>query len=174
MADYDVILGIAPILEGLKRLGRPQYDFAYARTDVFAPGGEQNRVGAVGGWSRFVMPLLLSPTGYEEIANQGKGKKTNKRVGHLLLCVAELVNEEPMTVQKKMFNSIPTIGYPQDVMDLAREKIRKSGWLGIDHRTTRVIYRPCLGIPVPRQVGINTCGLHLQCLGNHAWHPHTS
>ena len=104
------------------------------------------------------MPLFFSKTRYEEIANQGKGKKKLDNVGHLLLCVAELVNDQPMTVQTKVFNSAPGHGSPQDIEQQAREKIHQSGWLGVDNV---VIYRPFLWIPVPRQVGNNTCGLHV-------------
>ena len=60
MSDFEVVLGIAPVWEGLKRRGRVNYDFTYAGMDVLSPGGEQTGRGAIGTWTRFIMPLFLS------------------------------------------------------------------------------------------------------------------
>ena len=74
LADDDVILGIAPIWEGLKRLGRADVDFTYAGMDIFSPGGDQQIVGAVGTRSRFIMPLILCAGDPEELENQSNDK----------------------------------------------------------------------------------------------------
>ena len=165
LADYEVVLGIAPIWEGIKRLRRPDFDFAYAGIDVFAPGGEQVKIGAVGEWKRFIMPLFFSRVDSVELENQGKGKKPIDTVGHLLLCVAELVDvaearEGPtMTVQLEILDSRPRTVSEEDILREAKSKIRGSRWLGRKGRRGRVKYNMIFR-DVPRQVGINTCGLH--------------
>ena len=165
LADYEVVLGIAPIWEGIKRVGRPDFDFAYAGIDVFAPGGEQVKIGAVGEWSRFIMPLFFSGVDSIELENQGKRKKTIDTVGHLLLCVAELVDvaearEGPtMTVQLEILDSRPGTVSEADILREAKSKIRDSRWLGRTGRQGRVKYKMIFR-DVPRQVGNNTCGLH--------------
>lgn len=161
MADYDVILGIAPIWEGLKRLRRADFDFTYAGMDVFAPGGGQKSVGAVGGWSRFIMPLFFSPVDDEILEYPGAGNEQIQYVGHLVLCVAELVNDQPMTVQLQIFDSEPgTVPVPT-IMDKAREIIQRSDWLDTNGSKTPVLFRPASVMRTPRQVGRNTCGLHV-------------
>ena len=147
MADYDVVLGIAPIWEGLKRLGRAEFDFTYAGLDVFAPS--QLAVGPVGRLTRFIMPLLIS---------SGKGKVQG--AGHHLLCVAELVDSRPMTVQVQVFDSKVGLVDAQHIGQKAEPIIRYLGWLGNVQRN-QVISRPYIRTPVPEQVGINTCGLHV-------------
>ena len=163
--DYNVVVGIAPIWEGIKRLGRPDFDFAYAGTDIFAAGGGLEEVGAVGEWSRFIMPLYFSKIDPRELENQGKGKPIIDDVGHLLLCVAELVDvteagERPtMTVQLEILDSRPGTVFKEDILREAKIKIRDSGWLGKKGRRASIKYNPVFR-NVPRQVGINTCGLH--------------
>lgn len=159
MADVDVVLAIASIWEGLKRLGRAEYDFAYAGMDVFGPGGEQQKIGAVGGRRRFIMPLLLSSISPEALENQGEGKEKINQVGHLLLCVAEVVDDDPLTVQVTPFNSMPSTGYHRDIVRAVLSTIDRSGWLGV--AVDRGQFRRFLRVPVPRQVGSNTCGLHV-------------
>ena len=165
MADYEVVLGIAPIWEGLKRLGRADFDFTYAGTDVFAPGGDQDKVGAVGGWSRFIMPLFFSNYESGELENQGKGKGTINSVGHLLLCVAELVDvaeliDGPtMTVHLEIFDSSPGSVHIDVITDKAERIIKDSRWLGKKGSRSEILYT-YTARPVPHQVGINTCGLH--------------
>ena len=161
MADYDVVLGIAPIWEGLKRLGRADVDFTYAGMDIFSPGGGQRIVGAVGTWSRFIMPLMLCPGDAEELENQRKGEQETEDVGHLVLCVAELVNDQPMTVQLEVFDSKPNTVDLQVILSEAKRIIDISGWLGKNVHPTQVIYRSGILRPTPEQVGINTCGLHV-------------
>ena len=161
MADYDVVMGIAPVWEGLKRLGRAEFDFAYAGMDVLVPGGSQQGVGVVGGRSRFIMPLFLSSIRAEALEDQGKGKKKIQQVGHLVLCVVELVDDHPMTVQVQIADSSPRTVHPHEVAREALEMVRDSGWLGVGGSVTGVKFRTCLRIPVPHQVGINTCGLHV-------------
>ena len=156
MADDEVVLAIASIWEGLKGLGRAEYDFAYAGMDVFGPGGEQQEIGAIGGRCGFIMPLLLSSVRPEALENQGKGKEEIGDVGHLLLCVADVVDDDPLTVQVTVFNSIPSPGSGRDIMDAVLATIDRSGWPGV--AINRTHFR---GIPVPRQVGFNTCGLHV-------------
>ena len=164
LADYEVVLGIAPIWEGIKRLGRPDFDFAYAEMDIFAPGGPQEKIGAVGGWSRFIMPLYFSEVDPKELENQGKGKAKNHPVGHLLLCVAELVDvteacERPtMTVQLEILDSRPGTVHEDDILREAKSKIRVSRWLGRRGRRARVKYKLIVR-NVPHQVGNNACGL---------------
>ena len=161
MADCDVVLAIASIWESLKRLGRAKYDFAYAGMDVFAPGGEQQEIGAVGGPRRFIMPLLLSGITPEELENQGEGKKKINGVGHLVLCVAELVDDDPLTVQIIVFNSIRDYRYHDIIWRMAFTILQDSGWLGADVDMGQVTGRPLLWALTPVQVGDNTCGLHV-------------
>ncbi|CAD6576699.1 MAG: hypothetical protein ASARMPREDX12_007977 [Alectoria sarmentosa] len=161
MADYDVILGIAPIWEGLKRLGRADADFTYAGMDLFSPGGGQRGVRAVGRWSRFIMPLFFSSMKAETLEDQGRGKERIQHAGHLLLCVAELVDQQPMTVQIQIFDSRVGTVTPEQVAVKAQSIINLSGWLGVDESRTRVIYRIPIWKRVPQQVGVNTCGLHV-------------
>ena len=157
--DDEVVLAIASIWEGLKRLGRAEYDFAYAGMDVFGPGGGQQKIGAVGGRGRFIMPLLISSTGPEAPENPGKGKEKIDEVGHLLLCVAEVVDEDPLTVQVTVFNSIPSTGSRRDFVRAVLTTIDRSDWLGV--AVDRRQFRKFLPVPVPQQVGFNTCGLHV-------------
>ena len=165
MDDHEVVLGIASIWEGIKRLGRPDFDFAYAGTDIFAPLGGLEEVGAVGEWSRFIMPLYFSEIDSRELENQGKGNKPIDDVGHLLLCVAELVDvteacERPtMTVQLEILDSRPGTVFKKDILREANIKIRASRWLGKKGRRASIKYNPVFR-NVPQQVGINTCGLH--------------
>ena len=161
MADYEVILGIAPIWEGLKRLRRADFDFTYAGMDVFAPGGGQKSVGAVGRWSRFIMPLFFSPVDDEILEYQGDGNEQIQSVGHLVLCVAELVNDQPMTVQLQIYDSrLGTVPVPT-IVDKARDIISRSDWLDMNGSKTPVLYKPASVMRTPRQVGSNTCGLHV-------------
>lgn len=161
MADFDVVLGIAPIWEGLKRLGRADFDFTYAGMDMFSPGGGQRGVGAVGRWSRFIMPLFISSTKAEALEDQGKGQGKINSVGHLLLCVAELVDDQPMTVQIEILDSRMGTVNPRQIEARAQTIINDSGWLGANGSETRIVYRPYISRQVPRQVGVNTCGLHV-------------
>lgn len=158
MADYEVILGIAPIWEGLKRLGRADFDFTYAGMELFSPGGEQQGVGAVGRWSRFIMPLYFPPTDAEPLEDPGEGKKKIVGVGHLLFCVAELVDDRPMTVQIQILDSLTDTVDRQRIAQEVQKIIQRSGWLG---PMVAPIYRPYSLIRVPQQVGYNTCGLHV-------------
>ncbi len=155
MADDDVVLGIAPIWEGLKRLGRADFDFTYAGLDVFAPG--KRGVGAVGRLTRFIMPLCFASTKAEAIAT-GKGKV--QEPGHLLLCVAELVDNEPKTVQVQVLDSRVGTVDNRRIVQKAERIIRTCGWLG-NTKPKQVVFRPFIGTPVPRQVGINACGLYV-------------
>ena len=165
LADYHVVLGIAPIWEGLKRLGRPEFDFAYAGLDVFSPGGPQEEIGAVGGWSRFIMPLFFSRKDSRELENPSQVKGTIETVGHLLLCVAELVDvadarERPaMTVQLEILDSQRGLVSEEDIRRVAESKIRDSRWLGRKGHQGRVKYNVIFRA-VPQQVGVNTCGLY--------------
>ena len=159
LADYDVVLGIAPVWEGLQRLGRAEFDFTYAGMDIFSPGGGQQGVGAVGGWSRFIMPLFFSPADAEALEDHGKGRYRNT-VGHLLLCVAELVNDRPMTVQIEIFDSAPGTVTFENIAQKAGAVIDGSGWLGTIEPGTAIEYKHFIGRPVPEQVGVHTCGLH--------------
>ena len=164
LADYEVVLAIASIWEGLKRLYRPHFDFAYAGMDVFSPGGDLEKIGAVGGWHRFIMPLFISSVGSKELDKQGHGRTINK-VGHLLLCVAELVDvdetrERPaMTVRLEILDSSPGTVSQEDILREAKSKIEKSRWLGRKGVQRDVEYNLTFR-EVPRQVGINTCGLY--------------
>ena len=160
MADYDVVLGIAPIWEGLKRLGLPAYDFTYAGLDVFAPGGGSG-LGAIGRFTRFIIPLFLSSTKAEALEDQGEGKKKITDVGHLLLCVAELVDSHPKVVQIHVLDSRVNTVHFQQIEQAAEAIISRSGWLGRIRPEAPVEYRPYLRTPVPHQVGGNTCGLHV-------------
>ena len=161
LAEDDVILAIAPIWEGLKRLGRPEYDFTYAGMDVFS-NSRQQRVGAVGGWSRFIMPLFLSREG-TALEHGGNGKEKAEQPGHILLVVAELVDEHPMTVQLQIHDSGMNEETRRRVVPEAIRIISRSGWLGgaALPSTTPIRYRNAIGKTVPRQVGLNTCGLHV-------------
>ena len=161
MADYDVILGIAPIWEGLKRLRRADFDFTYAGMDVFAPGGGQKSVGAVGRWSRFIMPLFFSPVEDDILEYQGDGHEQIQSVGHLVLCVAELVNDQPMTVQLQIFDSRPGTVPVLTIVDKARDIISRSDWLNTDNSKIPVLFKPASVMRTPQQVGRNTCGLHV-------------
>ncbi len=157
MADDDVVLGIAPIWEGLKRLGRADFEFTYAGLDVFTPGGQRG-VGPVGRFTRFMMPLFLSSTTTTEAIATGKAKI--QEPGHLLLCVAELVDNEPKTVQVQVFDSrVGTVDY-RHIIQKAERIIRTCGWLG-NTKPTQVVFRPFIRTPVPSQVGINACGLYV-------------
>lgn len=161
MADYEVILGIAPIWESLKRLRRADFDFTYAGMDIFSPGGKQEEVGAVGGWSRFIMPLFFSSTTSEALEDQVKGQERIHPAGHLLLCVAELVDARPMTVQLRIFDSRRGTVTEEQIALSAERIINRSRWLGSAGPLIQVLYRPCIWNRVPQQVGINTCGLHV-------------
>ena len=160
MADYEVVLGIAPIWEGLKRLGLPEYDFTYAGLDVFAPGG-QSGLGAIGRYTRFIIPLFLSSTKAEELEDQGEGKAKVRDVGHLLLCVAELVDIHPMAVQIHVFDSRVGTVHPSQIAQATKAIIRRSRWLGAIGPEVPVVYRSYRWTRVPDQVGANTCGLHV-------------
>ena len=160
LADYDVVLGIAPIWEGLKRLGRPDIDFTFAGLDTFCPRDEEQHLGAVGRWSRFIMPLFFSQVRTEELANQGKHAEPIKSLGHLLLCVAELVNDQPMTVRLEIFESRPHTISNEAIILRAQELVKSSGWLGENRSETPVEYT-VVAKRVPHQVGQNTCGLHV-------------
>ena len=159
MAEEDVVLAIAPIWEGLKRLGRPYFDFTYAGTDVFTTIGQQ-RVGAVGGWSRFIMPLFFTGEG-KALESGGKGKEKFEQLRHALLVVAELVDDHPMTVQLQMYDS----GTDQDLRQIAvlqaKQIINRSGWLGTNQFTAPIVYKNTTFRTVPRQVGFKTMGLHV-------------
>lgn len=73
LADYEAVLGIAPIWEGLKRLGRPDVDFTFAGLDVLCPTpGVRQGVGAVGRWSRFIMPLYFDSVSEEALERKLK------------------------------------------------------------------------------------------------------
>lgn len=164
LADYEVVLGIAPIWEGLKRLQRVDINFTFAGMDVFSPGGEQEGYGAVGGWSRFIMPLFLSPIDDEalakhQLANQEKGRNKFQGVGHLLLCVAELVNSQAMTVQVEILDSCVDPANLQRIKQIIPTMIERSGWLA-GGSGIQPVYR-YNEKPVPRQVGGNTCGLYV-------------
>lgn len=163
MADYDVILGIAPIWEGLQRLGRADVEFTYAGMDVLSPGYREQAIGAVGRWGRFIMPLYFPPRSTEAFEDQGEGKPKIDRIGHLLLCVAELVNSQEMAVQLQILDSRPGIVNIQQIELKAKSIIYDSGWLDAYRGGTRIkpVYRPSILWPVPWQVGINTCGLHV-------------
>lgn len=161
LADYDVVLGIAPIWEGLKRLDRADVDFTYAGMDVFAPGGDQQIVGAVGGWRRFIMPLFFSDDDPEALETPDRGGEKSPRVGHLLLCVAELVNDKPMTVQFEILDSSPDTIPIGDIINEAKRIVEHSGWLDTDGPKPRIVYKQFSRVPVPQQVGIHTCGLHV-------------
>ncbi len=158
LADDDVILGIAPIWEGLKRLGSPGTDFTYAGIDVFSSDGLQP-IGAVGGWSRFIMPLYFSPVGAEALEHQSKGKEKITSVGHLMLCVAELVNVRPMRVQLTLYDSCPNTVPLNQVWSEACRIINRSGWLDLKNSAAQVVYKFILCCRSPLQVGYNTCGL---------------
>lgn len=161
MADDEMILAIASIWEGLKRLDRAEYDFTYAGMDVFAPWGKEQVIGAVGGRNRFIMPLLLSSVKPGTLENQGNGKKKIDELGHLVLCVAELVGDDPLTIQITVFDSIGHNWYHHSTWDTATAIIKSSGWLGADIDWGLVNWRHPSYTPVPRQVGDNTCGLHV-------------
>lgn len=151
MADDDVVLGIAPIWEGIKRLRRADVDFAYAGLDVFSPGGLQQGVGAVGGRNRFIMPLLFSSTKAEKIGS----------VGHLLLCVAELVNVQPLAVHVQVFDSLQGFVLRDRIAQMVQKIIHDSDWLGTKGRGAPFPHLTLTNKRVPQQVGINTCGLHV-------------
>ena len=169
MADYDVVLGIAPIWEGLNRLSRPDLNFAFAGMDIFAPArapeDQPEIIGAIGRWSRFIMPLFFSKEDSIRLEKQGKGKGTIEDVGHLLLCVAELVDvaearERPaMTVQLEILDSSPGAVSEEDILRKAKSTIKDSCWLARKGRQGRVKYKLIVR-KVPRQVGSNTCGLY--------------
>lgn len=145
MKHDEVVIGIASVWEGLKRLGRPHVDFTYAGLDLFVPGGGQRAIGAVGGWNRFIIPLFFGP-------------QDAAIIGHLLLCVAELVNVQPMTVQVEVFDSLVDLVHIETIKQKAREIIDDSEWLvarGSGVPSPEVIF---VRRPVPRQKGINTCG----------------
>lgn len=163
MADDEVVLGIAPIWEGLQRLRRADVDFTYAGMDTFSPGYEEQVIGAVGRLSRFIMPLYFAPPTTKALEDQGKGEKKIDSVGHLLLCVAELVNSQPMVVQLQIFDSCPGIVNIQQIVIRVRSIIHDSGWLGVNADGTPItlVCRPCILKRIPRQVGFNTCGLHV-------------
>ena len=146
----DVILAIATIWEGLKRLGRPEFDFTYAGMDVLYPGSGYPWVGAVGRWTRFIMPMFFPAT----IA----GKNDNQ--GHLLLCVAELVNEHPMTVRLEIYDSRPDKVPKETIKQHGRRIIVESGWLGVNASTNPVVYTRSVSVP-SQVVGANACGLHV-------------
>lgn len=107
------------------------------------------------------MPVFISPVGFEALENQGKGKKKVQLIGHLVLCVAELVNDQPMTIQLSIYDSRPKTVPIGNIVHEAQEIINRSGWLGADHSATSVTYKPHISEPVPQQVGVNTCGLHV-------------
>ena len=158
LADDDVILGIAPIWEGLKRLGSPSTDFTYAGVDVFSSDGLEP-IGAVGTWSRFIMPLYFPPVGAEAQEHQRKGKEEFTSVGHFMLCVAELVNDRPMKVQLTLYDSRPNTVPMNQVWYEACRIINRSGWLDLNNTAAQVVYRSISWCPSPVQVGYNTCGL---------------
>lgn len=161
LADYDVVLGIASMWEGLKRLNRADVDFTYAGMDMFAPGGQQKTVGAVGGWSRFIMPLCFSSKDPEALENPRRDSPGSPDVGHLLLCVAELVNDEPMTVRFEILDSSPGTVPIEVIFAKAKEIVEHSGWLDTGGPKPRIVYEPLSQVPVPHQVGGRTCGLHV-------------
>ena len=160
MAKDDVVLAIAPIWEGLKRLGRPDYDFTYAGMDVFLTDRGPPSVGAVGGWSRFIMPLFLSDEG-KALENEGKDKGKGEHPGHALLVVAELVHDDPMTVQLQIYNNGLQEELRRSVFLEAQRTINRSGWLGANQSAASVVYRTPMIRLVPLQVGGNTSGLHV-------------
>ena len=168
LPDYDVVVAIATIWEGINRLGRPDFKFAYAGQDIFAALDgqvEEEKIGAVGGWSRFIMPLFFSGVDPRELENQLKRKETIDAVGHLLLCVAELVDvaeareRSMMTVQLEILDSRPGTVSEEEILRVAKRRIRDSRWLGKKGRQARVKYN-LISRDVPRQVGANTCGFY--------------
>ena len=103
------------------------------------------------------MPLFFSKISAEELAT-GKGEIQDP--GHLLLCVAELVDNEPKTVQVQVFYSRFGTVDNRYIVQKAGRVIRSCGWLSII-QPKQVVFRPFVRTPVPEQVGINTCGLHV-------------
>ena len=160
IAKDDVILAIAPIWEGLKRLGRPDYHFTYAGMDVLSIKTGQPTVGAVGGWSRFIIPLFLSREG-KALENEGQGRGKGQHPGHALLVVAELVDDRPMTVQLQVYDNGVHNDLQQSVEPEAKRIINRSGWLGANQSTASITYRTSMVQMVPHQVGENTSGLHV-------------
>ena len=157
MTDDNVILGIAPIWEGLQRRRQAQVDFTYAWMDVLSPMPMLERIGAVGRRSKFIMPLFFDPA----------GKETNDGIGHLLLCVAEVVDYEkkktegPTEVQLEILDSRPGTVAIEHIVSKAKEAIESSHWLARKGSGRReIVYRPPIERKVPLQVGRNTCGLH--------------
>ena len=161
MTDYEVILGIAPVWEGLTRLGRADIQFTYAGMDIFSPGRGQQGVGAIGRRSRFIMPLSFPSANAKALEDEGEGQKKIPGVGHLLLCVAELVNDRPLTVQCHLLDSRPGLVNDERIELKVKQIIRSSGWLGTNKSRINFGLRPFMRIPVPNQVGDNTCGLHV-------------
>lgn len=160
LADYDVVLGIAPIWEGLKRLNRADFDFTYAGMDVFSPSEQDEMVGAVGGRSRFIMPLFIWDEDSEALENPRRGSPGSSGIGHLLLCVAELINDEPMTVRCEIMDSSPGSAPAEDIVAKIKRIIENSRWLDTGGFTPPIVYQFSIRF-VPHQVGMHTCGLHV-------------
>lgn len=157
----DVVLGIAPIWEALKRLGQVKFDFTFAGLDVFSPWGEKVRIGAVGSQSRFIMPLFFSCTEAGALEDQREGKRTIRHFVHLVLCVAELVDNEPKTVQIVLYDSRRDTMHWDEIVHNAKRVIEESKWLGVDHSKTEVVYREAIGIVIPQKTDNDTSGLHV-------------
>lgn len=166
MAAEEVVAAIASIWEALTRhtdkskLPGSQVvahkEFTYAGCDVFAPTGtgdsQVKGAGVVGGPKKeFIIPLL------------------NLSESHFFLAVAKKL--DPNKKQERGVCPVGVLIMDSRPETLSRDKmwcqcmsfIYSSGWLGVNAKGKRI--RPHCELanvnfmPVPRQVGINACGL---------------
>ena len=78
-----------------------------------------------------------------------------------MLCVAELVDMRPKTVQLEILDSRVGTVSVADIMSKAKTIISQSGWLANFGPRTEPVYRTPIQKQVPRQVGVNTGGLYV-------------